>query len=817
MQKAADKDHLKGLQASLQKLNETVAILEEQKQLDKNYMKGMHEMVDEVTNEKNTLSGRVTRLAQENEQLLGDCRKTDSILRQLNDSLGQHQQQVQQLQHMCEQQKVVNTDLRKQHATEVARNDQLAVQLTGVQTKCGAHEAKIKLYRTKLVDFSGQLKELRMCKEVLLTTVREYSQDVNKWQGEILTVSNQFIVQNRVMKDENRVLEERLTSAAAGSCAQCADTMQKYEELVVQFDTINRESVELSALFEGIQNPVVSQETSSNDDAQRHQDDLRDYRATLLQLDETLQNLHQESVRLQDVHTRELGVQKKISCQLEALVTDLQSQLEHKQAEINVKEESCGALESNSSLLQNELELLRNSLEAIQSDLTVKDELVQSLQAKHLELVSELKLLGSNLKLSQDELKLKEDSHENLLAQLAELQAQVVSDQSQAEMHVSELVQQNETLEGKLVLTQNNKPHAESQSVLESIQAALDAAQVQLTLKDETHRQLESKISNLKGELMSLRNIVASNQAEINAKEKTIHTLETTITTKDATVTEHAQQLLELQALIESVQNELTTCQSLIATQKEALAKKSAEQSQHDQTMAKLQHNMKAQQLELSASKMCVDDLRSQVKTLRDASAAEESTKLMALQSKSAELTNTVDTLKLELSEAHDNLSAAKATFAAALLERDTSLATAAQRQADAESTLVREHAESMRDLEQRLDSDRQAIADLQSASKEAERKVTLVQSHSEQLIAEKENVIQSKQMEMDELLSEMRELNEALRNRGDIISKQEQRIAGLNAELTDKESRVERLVVEHEQLNERLREADSMPRMHGE
>lgn len=993
LQKTTDKEHLRGVQASLQKLNETVAILEEQKQLDKNYMKGMHEMVEEVTNEKNSLSNRVSRLAQENEQLLGDCRKTDSILRQLNDSLGQHQQQVQQLQHMCEQQKAVNTDLRKQHASEVARNDQLAAQLTGLQTKCSAHENKIKLYRTKLVDFSGQLKELRMCKEVLLTTVREYSQAVIKWQGEILTVSNNFFVKNRVLQDENRLLEERLSNAANGSCGQCAETMQKYEELVVQFDKMVQENFELGTLVKDIENrqpsdlvdgtdndsPLIVQYPLVDESNKQHNDGLLEYRTSLTQLDDSLLTVQNEINRLQNLHEHERILHDKQITQLEAVIDELQSKLKlgdqnkilQDKLEIEIdtlrstlasrEVEMQSAIEENHILqaklteinsemvshtnnaqktandfqsMQAELESLRNIVAQTQSQLCAKDEtekqlelklseleylldslrvtsesndserklkeaslqeaLLQiaeletkvishqnlaqisdhNLQTKKTELDNELESLRSTVEVMQSQISLKDDTQkeleskiselkvvlENLMkslqsiqsessikdAKLSELQAQleaeVMSHRKQSETDLNDSQSKQADLDNELTslkttlassqaqlneMIETHKAITEkSQSNLEIIQIELSKAQSDLHVKEEANQKLNTNIVDLKSEVMSLRNNLASNQAQINAKEKSIHTLETTIANKDATITENAQQLIDLKGLIESVQSELATCHSRIEAQKETLSKNVADQTQHEQTLTKMHENMKAQHLELSASKMCVDDLRTQLRKIKEASTVQETNESVALQQKFTELTKTIENLKLETSEAQENLTTAKSTFETALRQHETSLK-AAQKQFDEKSQRFQEQSDAIqqlrqdstaqiRTLEQRLDSGHQANAELQSELKDAERKMTALQSQYDQLLVDKENVIQSKQMEMDELLSEMRELNEALRNRGDIISKQEQKIAGLNAELSDKMSHVERLVVEHEQLNEKLREADSMPRMHG-
>lgn len=75
----------------------------------------------------------------------------------------------------------------------------------------------------------------------------------------------------------------------------------------------------------------------------------------------------------------------------------------------------------------------------------------------------------------------------------------------------------------------------------------------------------------------------------------------------------------------------------------------------------------------------------------------------------------------------------------------------------------------------------------------------------------------QKRSQENEELLSEMREINEALKNRGDVISKQKQSIGELNDKIEQLQQQVAQLNVTNdsgnkqiEQLNDRIKELES-------
>lgn len=126
-----------------------------------------------------------------------------------------------------------------------------------LSAKSQGQETKLRLYKTKLIDFSAQLKELRACKEVLLQTVREYSQAVSKWQSEILTVSNEFFDKNRLLRLENKQLKERiqdLDKIAADLVAardnDLDEQRQRYEQLLEAYRRLEEEKLKFAAMLE---------------------------------------------------------------------------------------------------------------------------------------------------------------------------------------------------------------------------------------------------------------------------------------------------------------------------------------------------------------------------------------------------------------------------------------------------------------------------------------------------------------------------------------------------------------------------------------
>lgn len=87
-------------------------------------------------------------------------------------------------------------------------------------------QQKLKLYKLKLLEFSQKLKQLKSTKEILLNTVKEYSEALPKWQREILTVSKMIYEKLTELEKTNSELAMQLN-----------DIQEKHNLLQINCDT----------------------------------------------------------------------------------------------------------------------------------------------------------------------------------------------------------------------------------------------------------------------------------------------------------------------------------------------------------------------------------------------------------------------------------------------------------------------------------------------------------------------------------------------------------------------------------------------------
>lgn len=173
--------------------------------------------VSDLSIENESLKRQLNRLTEENEELLSELQNTELQLKSNNDEKpvldDSAAVKCEQIQVQLDKINQLYSEMEKANANYHIKYEQLSAEKLIVQSKCTTQEAKLKLYKSKLMDFSQQLKKLKSCKEILLTTVKEYSQAVSKWQGDILTVSNDFFEKNRNLKIDNKQLTEKLNNS----------------------------------------------------------------------------------------------------------------------------------------------------------------------------------------------------------------------------------------------------------------------------------------------------------------------------------------------------------------------------------------------------------------------------------------------------------------------------------------------------------------------------------------------------------------------------------------------------------------------------
>lgn len=537
-QRVDDKANLQHLQASLRKLNDTVDTLEQQKLLDKDYMKGMQEMVDELTNEKDTLGRRVQRLTLDNDRLLSDCRQSDAILRQLNDSMATHQQQVQQLQLMCEQQKAANGELRQQLQSADGQQQLVAT----LRDRCHSHEAKLKLYRTKLGTFAGQLKQMRVCKEVLRTTVTEYSQSVIQWQGDILNVSNDFVQRNRRLADENSQLQAKLAACVADCERRCGEMQQQQPQQQFESDAALRSQLHDQSLEIAELSGQLARLTCAADAVQP---DRQACRSQLLQLDETLGVMAAEAERLQRNHQQERQLLEQRCVEAEETVGQRDRCLETQRERLRrADEQSAKLLLERDSLIekgQHLIEMVQELQQNVQQSSGGAVQELEELRLEHARAIGVLQVEIEALRAQFDASRLDAErtvaaeraKYETCVGEQNRIQGELLASQ---EVHRVEL----ETLIGERdAATQQNAQLPALEADVTALQAQLAERAKEIIAKGEEIKALQNDVAQRVADL----NRIDGEMGALRGQSERLSAFELEVATLQAQLAERANEL----------------------------------------------------------------------------------------------------------------------------------------------------------------------------------------------------------------------------------------------------------------------------------
>lgn len=216
-QKLADKESLKAMQEIVNDLTEKkletanrICDLEKSLSVANAQIANVNEelnVLQEHAIENESLKRRIKRLTDENEELISDMEQIEAKTKE------EHLADVEKYENLqSENEKLMETARSNERFTiklsdqeqfdkislelqETKENvEKLMVELaaTGEQntilTKHSRKQAdKLKLYKSKIVEFSAKLKQLKLSKEILAKIVAEYSQSVTKWQLDIIT------------------------------------------------------------------------------------------------------------------------------------------------------------------------------------------------------------------------------------------------------------------------------------------------------------------------------------------------------------------------------------------------------------------------------------------------------------------------------------------------------------------------------------------------------------------------------------------------------------------------------------------------------
>lgn len=157
--------------------------------------------------ENESLKRQIKRLTDENDGLLSDMQLLEK--------------QIQVTTLPSVDKTAVNLELAKAQQELTAKAEQItklehdsAIERQTLTAQSKALTKKLALYRAKILDVAGKVKQLKKGKEILSETVNDYSKAVSKWQLEIVTVSGKLIEKIHGLQREKTEFQVRISKLA---------------------------------------------------------------------------------------------------------------------------------------------------------------------------------------------------------------------------------------------------------------------------------------------------------------------------------------------------------------------------------------------------------------------------------------------------------------------------------------------------------------------------------------------------------------------------------------------------------------------------
>lgn len=446
-------------------------------------------------------------------------------------------------------------------------------------TKCKSQESKLRLYKTKLIDFSAQLKQLKSCKEVLLKTVNEYSAAVSKWQSEILIVSNEFFEKNRLLRKENKVLKDqqseagdsidKLTAELRARDIELEQYKEKYTQLLNEFDLLQQEKEKISTLIE------------------------------------TLRSENQES--FEDNQDDEIKALKDLLNQAEQHCVQYKADLEH-QIVLNKQNEELG-LKENSALTKkietamsehndtNELvQELRNELENLKQEIdqqkSLSNESIEQANQRYLEsercLRIEIADLQENLAIAQAEsssasenVALSKAKDLQIISSELERQTRTLNALNQELAYKDKILQDTIQTKDKLVQCKVDEL-ADLLSEMRELNEALKTRGDVISQQEQSIIGLESNRAKLQARITELEALILAKTTEtghlterINDLERIVHTNDTNNEQLSTSTVSRVEEMARMRDIDDSFEEKYNRLRAVAVK----LKKKVAEQS----------------------------------------------------------------------------------------------------------------------------------------------------------------------------------------------------------------------------------------------
>ncbi|XP_058824692.1 GRIP and coiled-coil domain-containing protein 2 isoform X2 [Topomyia yanbarensis] len=738
-QKIADKDCLKAMQEMVdslteQKLNATIRV-DELKKVVASSMRELEgaalirEQLEKLSNENEAFKRQIQRLTDENEELLGNLSTMEDRLK----SLATNNQQVEQ------EKSILEVELSKlKNETVSSEKEKKLIR-------------KLKLYKNKVQEISAKILLLKSDRKILMKTVKEYSEQVPKWQKELLNASNVLFARTQALEKEAHCLRD-----------QCTKYSEQIGELSKQNEAVIGERDDLKMMISALTEQCSHTDRVSNENRRL----VEEVKALQVQVSDVTDNFKHEQVK--NVEQRDILEDQKQ--QIEKLSSEL----------IYVREQ---LLECDAKLHKLETENADLLQQSTAEDIQRRNEAIQVNEY----LQKEKNDLEQRLLLELEE-------KNGLRKNFAELQQTAKDWQNLTEKLETELANKEAALE---------KLTYDKEQLKSDVDRSLEDVQKRVQELEQIKTNLELEKEELFRQNEEYKNNVAPEEVQECCRRQ-LQELEM----KNAQVSEFEQKLLrecqeneKVRACLEDLQNEYNDIQRYYQRQAEELEANRSLLAQLEQKLHLVETNNE-QLKDATANDRhqhvidLEDQLRSQVEALDL-----KNKQVMELEQNIDALTTTVENLRSEL-------------------QKSKSVNQSLQINVSEYETKFAESLDKQEMLETKLLDSRNAFEALESRYNVAIVENQQLKASQEQLYQDSANdreelgTVRSKyelvKMENSELLSELKEINEILKERGGVISLQLSKISELESQKAALQQKLNELdSPDVEQLRMRLQELE--------
>lgn len=409
-----------------------------------------------------------------------------------------------------------NTELKDKLLSTETKLQEITTLYDTEKDKKEKSNLKLKSYKDKILKCAACITQLKNSRYILSKTVKEYSDNIPKWQNDIIKASKFLDVQISGLNDEIKVLKERL------------DTMNKeYNHLIDRNSELNNDkkmleskNVELSEIIKSAQHAnsnstlienlhlqiksLESEKSTLVKEKLNSRDHVTELENQVKSLSQVLENLKTANISLEN----ELGNVKLRNKKLEKIHTNT-DEIDSFKNEIMTLKEMCELhrkenenLADMNNMLKQEVHTLKATLEQPNYDNENQSDHNMSLQADIVKLENKLsayKQENSSLLIEVKENRNRLKEFESCQTEYEEIKQKIANYKSENAELLHEMKEINQVLKERgETISKQQKAITEMERLIETLEKDRDNINIEREAFESKCLQLESDLRNIK-------------------------------------------------------------------------------------------------------------------------------------------------------------------------------------------------------------------------------------------------------------------------------------------------------------------------------